>query len=146
VLETLREAGNLDLHDFFTFVVGNATQDLDAAPYGGARFRVGGAECCRGCSGGTAQFGRGGTGVWQVFRANQPAPVEPEVLPAGAGCIYNATKRARERNGNQRQARSGDSAIGSRFADIHTTSFSSLTGLNVDYCRTPPCGTADCRK
>src|ERR1700735_4275696 len=27
VLESLREAGNLDLHDFFTFVFGNATQD-----------------------------------------------------------------------------------------------------------------------
>src|SRR5271169_4463201 len=37
VLEALREAGQLDLQDFFTFVVGNATQDLDAAPYGGAR-------------------------------------------------------------------------------------------------------------
>jgi hypothetical protein len=36
----LRDAGNLDLHDFFTFVFGNATQDLDAAPYGGARFPV----------------------------------------------------------------------------------------------------------
>ena len=40
VLESLREAGNLDLHDFFTFIFGNATQDLDAAPYGGARFPV----------------------------------------------------------------------------------------------------------
>ena len=40
VLESLREAGNLDLHDYFTFVFGNATQDLDAAPYGGARFPV----------------------------------------------------------------------------------------------------------
>jgi predicted nucleotidyltransferase component of viral defense system len=40
VLESLREAGNLDLHDFFTFVFGNATQDLDASPYGGARFPV----------------------------------------------------------------------------------------------------------
>jgi hypothetical protein len=40
VLESLREAGSLDLHDFFTFVFGNATQDLDAAPYGGARFPV----------------------------------------------------------------------------------------------------------
>lgn len=40
VLESLREAGNLDLHDFFTFVFGNATQDLAAAPYGGARFPV----------------------------------------------------------------------------------------------------------
>jgi hypothetical protein len=40
VLESLREAGNLDLSDFFTFVVGNVSQDLDAAPYGGARFPV----------------------------------------------------------------------------------------------------------
>lgn len=40
VLELLREAGTLDLHDYFTFVVGEATQDLDAAPYGGARFPV----------------------------------------------------------------------------------------------------------
>jgi predicted nucleotidyltransferase component of viral defense system len=40
VLESLREAGNLDLHDFFTFVFSDATQDLDAAPYGGARFPV----------------------------------------------------------------------------------------------------------
>jgi hypothetical protein len=40
VLESLREAGNLNLHDFFTFVFGHATQDLDAAPYGGARFPV----------------------------------------------------------------------------------------------------------
>ena len=40
VLESLREVGNLNLHDFFTFVFGNATQDLDAAPYGGARFPV----------------------------------------------------------------------------------------------------------
>ena len=40
VLETLRDAGQLDLEDFFTFVLGDATQDLDAAPYGGARFPV----------------------------------------------------------------------------------------------------------
>lgn len=40
VLESLRDAGNLDLQDFFTFVFGAATQDLDAAPYGGARFPV----------------------------------------------------------------------------------------------------------
>src|SRR5439155_9924176 len=40
VLETLREAGNLDLHDFFTFIFSETTQDLDAAPYGGARFPV----------------------------------------------------------------------------------------------------------
>jgi hypothetical protein len=40
VLESLREAGKLDLLDFFTFVFGEAMQDLDAAPYGGARFPV----------------------------------------------------------------------------------------------------------
>ncbi len=40
VLERLREAGSLDLDDQFTFVFGAATQDLDAAPYGGARFPV----------------------------------------------------------------------------------------------------------
>ena len=40
ILESLREAGKLDLQDFFTFVLGNAMQDLDAAPYGGARFSV----------------------------------------------------------------------------------------------------------
>jgi hypothetical protein len=32
VLESLRDAGNLDLHDFFTFVFSEATQDLDAVP------------------------------------------------------------------------------------------------------------------
>jgi hypothetical protein len=40
VLEMLRESGQLDLHDFFTFVFGSAVQDLDAAPDGGARFPV----------------------------------------------------------------------------------------------------------
>ena len=40
VLESLREAGKLELKDFFTFVFGEATADLDAAPYGGARFPV----------------------------------------------------------------------------------------------------------
>ena len=40
VLEALREAGQLEAEDFFTFMFGNATQDLDAAPYGGARFPV----------------------------------------------------------------------------------------------------------
>ena len=40
ILESLREAGKLDLLDFFTFVFGNAMQDLNAAPYGGARFSV----------------------------------------------------------------------------------------------------------
>jgi len=40
ILESLREAGKLNLLDFFTFVFGDAMQDLDAAPYGGARFPV----------------------------------------------------------------------------------------------------------
>jgi hypothetical protein len=40
ILESLREAGKLELPDFFTFAFGNAMQDLDAAPYGGARFPV----------------------------------------------------------------------------------------------------------
>lgn len=40
VLEALREAGQLDLQDYFAFIFGNATQDLDAAPYGGTRFPV----------------------------------------------------------------------------------------------------------
>jgi len=40
VLEALREAGQLEAEDFFTFVFGSATQDLEAAPYGGARFPV----------------------------------------------------------------------------------------------------------
>lgn len=40
ILEALREPGKLDLQDFFTFVFGAAMQDLDAAPYGGARFPV----------------------------------------------------------------------------------------------------------
>lgn len=40
VEESLREAAALDLYDFFVFVLGAPTQDLDAAPYGGARFPV----------------------------------------------------------------------------------------------------------
>jgi len=40
VLQALREVGLLELGDFFTFVFGDAVQDLDAAPYGGARFPV----------------------------------------------------------------------------------------------------------
>jgi hypothetical protein len=40
VLEVLREIGQIDLEDFFTFVFANAILDLDAAPYGGARFPV----------------------------------------------------------------------------------------------------------
>lgn len=40
ILESLRDAGKLDLLDFFAFVFGNAMQDLDGAPCGGARFPV----------------------------------------------------------------------------------------------------------
>jgi hypothetical protein len=40
ILEMLREAGKTDSHDYFTYVIGEAIQDLDAAPYGGARFPV----------------------------------------------------------------------------------------------------------
>jgi len=40
ILEMLREAGQTDSHDYFTYVIGEAVQDLDAAPYGGARFPV----------------------------------------------------------------------------------------------------------
>jgi len=40
VLEMLREAGLTDLQDYFSFLIGEAVQDLDAAPYGGARFPV----------------------------------------------------------------------------------------------------------
>jgi len=40
VVEMLREAGRTDLQDFFRFLVGDAVQDLDAAPYGGARFPI----------------------------------------------------------------------------------------------------------
>ena len=40
VLEMLREAAGTDSRDYFTFLIGEAVQDLDAAPYGGARFPV----------------------------------------------------------------------------------------------------------
>lgn len=40
LLDTLTVAAGQDLQDFFSFVVGPAMQDLDAAPYGGARFPV----------------------------------------------------------------------------------------------------------
>ena len=40
VLEMLREAAGTDAQDYFTFLIGEAMQDLDAAPYGGARFPV----------------------------------------------------------------------------------------------------------
>lgn len=40
ILEALREMAGTDLGDFFTFLIGEPMQDLDAAPYGGARYPV----------------------------------------------------------------------------------------------------------
>lgn len=40
ILEALRESALNDLGDFFTFLVGEPTRDMDAAPYGGARYPV----------------------------------------------------------------------------------------------------------
>ena len=40
IRKTLQEAARMDLGDFFVFEFGEITQDLDAAPYGGARFPV----------------------------------------------------------------------------------------------------------
>lgn len=40
ILEALIAAGDRDLADFFSFQVGEPMRDLDAAPYGGARFPV----------------------------------------------------------------------------------------------------------
>jgi hypothetical protein len=40
ILETLRNGAALDLHDFFVFQIGDPIQDLDAAPYGGARYPI----------------------------------------------------------------------------------------------------------
>jgi hypothetical protein len=40
ILETLQAAASLDMGDFFVFEFGGVMQDLDAAPYGGARFPV----------------------------------------------------------------------------------------------------------
>ena len=40
VLEMLREAAGVESPDYFTFLIGEAVQNLDAAPYGGARFPV----------------------------------------------------------------------------------------------------------
>ncbi len=41
ILEALEKAAATDLADFFVFEVGPLMKDLDAAPYGGARFPVG---------------------------------------------------------------------------------------------------------
>ncbi len=40
ILELVREAAAADLGDFFTFRIGKATSDLEAAPYGGSRYPV----------------------------------------------------------------------------------------------------------
>jgi hypothetical protein len=40
VLEMLHAAAGTDSHDYFIFLIGEAVQDLEAAPYGGARFPV----------------------------------------------------------------------------------------------------------
>jgi hypothetical protein len=40
VLEKLQEAAALDSEDFFVYTIGEPIADLDAAPYGGARFPV----------------------------------------------------------------------------------------------------------
>ena len=40
ILESLREAARGDLQDYFEFLIAEATQDLAAAPYGGARYPV----------------------------------------------------------------------------------------------------------
>jgi len=40
LLEQIQDAGAVDLGDFFSFRIGEATMDLDGAPYGGARFPV----------------------------------------------------------------------------------------------------------
>lgn len=40
ILKALAESAALDLGDFFSFDIGEAMLDLDAAPYGGARFPV----------------------------------------------------------------------------------------------------------
>lgn len=42
LLTQLQDAGAADLGDFFTFRIGEATMDLDGAPYGGTRHPV---EC-----------------------------------------------------------------------------------------------------
>lgn len=40
ILDCLQDAGALDIGDFFMFRIGEATMDLDGAPYGGARYPV----------------------------------------------------------------------------------------------------------
>lgn len=40
IQQALQDAASQDLGDYFSFVIGEAMQDLDGAPYGGARFPV----------------------------------------------------------------------------------------------------------
>lgn len=40
VIESLRNGAALDLYDYFNFQIGDSVQDLDAPPYGGARYPV----------------------------------------------------------------------------------------------------------
>ena len=40
LLKQLQDVGAVDAGDFFTFRIGEATMDLDGAPYGGARYPV----------------------------------------------------------------------------------------------------------
>lgn len=40
ILTILQDAAAIDLSDFFTFLIGQAQMDLDAAPYGGSRYPV----------------------------------------------------------------------------------------------------------
>lgn len=40
ILTTLQDAAAMDLGDFFTYLIGLPMMDLDAAPYGGARYPV----------------------------------------------------------------------------------------------------------
>ncbi|MCI5052101.1 MAG: nucleotidyl transferase AbiEii/AbiGii toxin family protein [Simkaniaceae bacterium] len=40
IIQELRELAKQDLHDYFTFEVGESRQDLENAPYGGARYSV----------------------------------------------------------------------------------------------------------
>lgn len=40
ILEMLQDASSTDLEDYFVFLIGEATTDLDSAPYGGFRYPV----------------------------------------------------------------------------------------------------------
>jgi len=40
ILEMLQEKAQIDLNDYFEFVISGPTDDLDGAPYGGARYHV----------------------------------------------------------------------------------------------------------